>query len=181
MVDLETLDNVASAAIMSIGAVAFDPLSDKIEHEFYIVINTKSCVDAGLSLGKETMDWWAKQEPEARKVLSESRLSPVTLEEGLSEFTKWFKKVHGRWLWGNGASFDNAIMSHAYRRAGLEPPWDWWNDRCYRTLKEMADKSIKITRGGVYHNALDDAKDQAIHMQKFMGGRPVIEEDDIPF
>ena len=40
--------------------------------------------------------------------------------------------------------------------------WDFWNNHYYRTLKGLAPL-IKVQRGGVYHNALDDAKTQAAH------------------
>lgn len=48
------------------------------------------------------------------------------------------------------------------RAAGLEQPWAFWNDRCYRTLKARSE--LKIARTGTHHNALDDAKSQALHL-----------------
>ena len=170
MVDLETADNRPTAMIFSIGAVIFDPIGEGIIDEFYTVINSKSCKDAGLTVGTDTMAWWEKQDPKARSVISEATASLITLEQGLNNFSSWFKKCQGHWLWGNGASFDNVILGNAYDSVGIDRPWMWWDDRCYRTLKAMADPSIKIERDGVYHNALDDAKDQAIHMQRFIAG-----------
>mgnify|MGYP002792717163 CR=1 FL=1 len=35
MVDIETLSTAVNAAVLSIGAVEFDPMSGKIEREFY--------------------------------------------------------------------------------------------------------------------------------------------------
>lgn len=56
------------------------------------------------------------------------------------------------------------------RRAG----WEFWNNRCFRTLKGMAPH-IKTERQGTYHNALDDAKTQALHaikvLQHLKGGK----------
>jgi len=170
MVDLETLDTVATAAILSIGAVEFDPTSDKIGETFYITINTESCVEAGLSINPKTVEWWMGQAPEARKVLVEAKNSNVSLKSGMQQFTEWFNRRKAVYLWGNGAAFDNAIMSHAYRAVGLEQPWKFWNDRCYRTLKALAPEDIVFERIGTYHNALDDAISQAKHMQRFMGG-----------
>jgi hypothetical protein len=71
-------------------------------------------------------------------------------------------------LWGNGASFDNAIVAHCYKAVDMEPPWNFWNDRCYRTLKALACPVITQASSGVLHNALDDAKRQADHAQRIL-------------
>jgi hypothetical protein len=65
-------------------------------------------------------------------------------------------------LWGNGASFDNAILAHAYARCGATPPWKFWNDRCYRTVAALT--ATPRQQGGTHHNALDDARSQAEHL-----------------
>jgi len=168
MVDLETLDTIASAAILSIGAVEFDPVSDKIGKTFYQVINTQSCIDAGLTVNKDTVEWWMGQEARARDVLVEAKTATLTLKDVLEEFSSWWKNRDAVYLWGNGAAFDNAILSYAYRAVGLEQPWKFWNDRCYRTLKSLAPEANEIKRLGTYHNALDDAISQVKHMQSFM-------------
>ena len=68
-------------------------------------------------------------------------------------------------LWGNGASFDNAILSTAYELCELETvqPWRFYNDRCYRTVKSLYPE-VAMVRTGTYHNALDDAESQALHL-----------------
>ncbi len=65
-------------------------------------------------------------------------------------------------IWGNGASFDNTILEECFRRTALEMPWGYYNDRCYRTLKNLAP-NVKLERLGTFHNALDDARSQAAH------------------
>ena len=67
-------------------------------------------------------------------------------------------------VWGNGATFDNVILSNAYKAAGMEQPWKFWDDRCYRTVKGLLP-DIKIERLGTHHNAVYDAMSQARHLQ----------------
>ncbi len=66
-------------------------------------------------------------------------------------------------IWGNGADFDNVILTSAYKRNDLELPWRYTNNRCYRTLKSLYPE-IKLERSGTHHNALDDAISQANHL-----------------
>jgi exodeoxyribonuclease VIII len=88
----------------------------------------------------------------------------ATLPVALDRFTDFlqpvgFKRVK---VWGNGSDFDNAILSCCYGATGREVPWDFWHNRCYRTLKALRP-GPKLVREGTYHNALDDAKSQALH------------------
>jgi exodeoxyribonuclease VIII len=97
------------------------------------------------------------------------------LAEVLNAFTKFIgiENVGQVKLWGNGANFDNVILVNAYRRTGIKAPWQFYNDRCYRTIKSMF-KRIEMERSGTHHNALDDAKSQADHLVRILttiGGR----------
>lgn len=158
MLDLETMGTAGDSAIIAIGAVAFDSLS--IIGRFYTNVNLQSCIDLGMKVDGSTVIWWMGQSDQARSIFSDK--SPH-LNESLTEFTNWFNSVNGDEVWGNGASFDNVILSTAYNKAGLAQPWKFWNDRCYRTVKNM-NPSIKLNRVGTYHNAVDDAESQALHL-----------------
>ena len=156
MVDLETLGNGNDAVIISIGAVAFD-VDAGLGDEFYMNVDPQSCVDAGLKMDVSTVMWWMQQSDEARAAF-ETKGQPLELV--LATFSEWFPE--GATLWGNGATFDNVILGSAYRAIGVKQPWEFWNDRCYRTLKNLWPDS-KLARIGAHHNALDDARSQAAH------------------
>ena len=181
MVDLETVGNRAGCGILSIGAVYFDPFAldqkkplngrgvpNKFGAEHYEVVRLSTCDAAGLHRDQGTLDWWGRQSAEARKVLDVAGRARgnVPLKkalENLNDFLSTAGKKNVR-VWGNGASFDNAILAAAYAAAGVEAGWLYWNDRCYRTLKGMVPKdAVPLVRVGTYHNALDDAKTQAEH------------------
>ena len=161
MVDLETMGTRPSAPIVAIGAVWFD--ESQIHQEFYTTINLQSAVIAGAEIDPSTVSWWLSQEKAAQEALCldvGEGIRPAL--EAFSNYCEWHD-LDG--VWGNGASFDNTILSESFIRSGVERPWPFWKDRCYRTMKSTFP-NVTIDRIGVHHNALDDAKTQAAHLQK---------------
>lgn len=172
MVDLETLGTTPGSVILSIGAVEFSRAG--LGSEFYTVLNTEDCMDHYLAQEEGTKKWWGEQSHEARQVLRDAAdvKTSVPLKLGLTKFSEFLGKQKRQIaVWGNGADFDNALLAVAYKMADIPMPWEFWNNRCYRTLKNLVP-GPKLTRTGVYHNALDDAKSQAQHMVELMRGLP---------
>jgi len=170
MIDLETLSTRPTAAILSIGAVQFDPYSGKFGEKFYTTILTESCKTAGLSINQDTVNWWCGQGESAQKVLHDCmdfQTSP-TLSESLSDLSKFVKDNHLKYPWSCGAGFDIPILSNAYAVTKQQIPWDFWNARCYRTMKALF-RVDEDKFEGTAHNALDDAIHQAKHLCKIMG------------
>jgi len=169
MLDLETMGNGNSAAIVSIGAFKFDlhnpQAFEDIEdaQKFYVNVSLKSCVVAGLKMDPDTVMWWMGQDAMARSKLT---ASPMELQAALQHFAAFMNG--GYMLWGNGATFDNVILRSAYDALGMKTPWHYTKDCCYRTYKNIHGKQVAFTRQGTHHNALDDAITQALHLQKIM-------------
>lgn len=159
MIDLETMGTRPNAPIVAIGAVAFD--ANTLGPEFYTVVDLGDAVSEGAVIDPNTVLWWMQQSDEARAVF---KRDGEPLGFALGEFRQWICDLDLDGVWGNGASFDNVILSEAYRRLGTETPWPFWKDRCYRTVKNMFD--VPMGRIGVHHNALDDAKTQAMHLMR---------------
>jgi len=90
------------------------------------------------------------------------------LAASLEEFNE-FLATYGEnaVLWGNGSVFDNSILLAAARAVGMKLSVKFWNHLCYRTIKTM-NPDVKFKRIGTYHNALDDAKSQALHFVEIM-------------
>lgn len=168
MVDLETMDNVASSAIVSIGAVHCDLITGETGSTFYRVIDLKGQQKFGRTLNPKTIYWWLNQGDSARQALLIE--SKILLEDMCDKFNKWLWSLGPNpetiRLWGNGASFDNAILRHAYRQYGKELNIEYWNDRDMRTIvgfypRQLQEKWRRSNlRTGYHHNALDDAKYQ---------------------
>lgn len=161
MVDLETLDTRASSIILSIGACRVDWNNNEVSDPFYRVINIESCRAIGLTESASTRAWWDRQSEEAKSIFTDPC---IDIQDALIDFANYLrpfdhKKVR---IWGNGSDFDNTILIHAYDALGLDAPWRFYNNRCFRTVKSiMSHLIMDIKREGTYHNALDDAKHQA--------------------
>lgn len=164
MVDLETLGRRAGCAVLSIGAVEFCP-DRGLGKELYVVVNRPSQRELGLHEDPDTLKWWMSQSEAARQVLDDAeKATAVSVAKALAQLTTFLTPMGLRRVrvWGNGGDFDNAILAGLYGAIGQGPPWDYWNNRCYRTLKNLVP-GPKLKREGTYHNALDDAKSQAEH------------------
>lgn len=162
MLDLETMGNGPSAAIVAIGAVRF---GDGVTgDEFYERVNLESSLAIGLKMDASTVLWWMQQSDAARAELYRRDGCPIEL--ALEKFAAWLPPLDAQ-VWGNGASFDNVILNTAYRFAGKEGPWKFWNDRCYRTIKAL-HPHIKVEQRGTHHHALDDARSQARHLMQIL-------------
>lgn len=158
MIDLETMDTEPTAAIVSIGAVRFD--NSGINDKFYIIIDLQNAVDYGLTMSPSTVQWWISQ---ANKTDTFDSSKSNSLHVALASFAKWI--CENARVWGNGSDFDNVILSNAYNACGITVPWKYYNNMCYRTIKNLAP-DIKIDRIGTHHNALGDAESQALHLIK---------------
>lgn len=177
MGDLETLGHVPGFVILSIGAIAFDEagLCGDGDDGFYCVVHRPSCEEAFLSVSPETEAWWRRQAADAQEVLEQS-LNPAAslpLAVALERFNTFLGRFGGRKnvrLWGNGSDFDNAGLACAYDAVKIKPGWEFWNNRCYRTLKNLAPE-VNMDRDGTYHNAFDDARSQAKHAIRILEAR----------
>jgi 3' exoribonuclease, RNase T-like len=162
MVDLETMGLRPDAAIVSIGAVMFD--ANELGPEFYTPVCLEDCKRLGLTTDQSTVDWWAKQSEDARAAWSDEH-APMLLEV-MSAFTQFVRQEGGPdvLVWGNGAAFDPVLLESAYRVLDADPPWKFYNVRCFRTMKNVYS-NFPVPRQGTHHHALDDAKHQARVLQ----------------
>lgn len=161
MLDLETMGNGNRAAIIAIGAVIFNESGVK-EEGFYAQVNLETAVKQGMEMDTSTVLWWLQQSEQARSAFKGNEIAK-SLSTVLNDFAIWLEFFGDVQMWGNGAAFDNTILSAAYRKCGQVQPWKFWNDRCYRTMKSLFN-DVPVSRFGTHHNALDDARTQAWHL-----------------
>jgi exodeoxyribonuclease VIII len=177
MLDLETMGNGSNAAIVAVGAIEFDAATNTLGQRFYRVVSLETAVALGGVIDASTVMWWLRQSDEARKDICNDGLP---LRQVLAEFSEWLASLgEGVKVWGNGAAFDNVIMAQAYRRAGMPVPWQYQNDRCYRTVKAMRP-DVKMERTGTHHNAIADATSQARHLMDILTANAGIERTSKP-
>lgn len=163
MLDLETFGNGSTASIISIGAVKFDPNTmTRVDDSFYVAVDPESCAQYGLKIDAGTILWWMQPDQTGARE-DWLKTEKLDLASALEGFAMWFG-ANSMPVWGNGATFDNVILRNAYQVTGLECPWSFRHDRCYRTFKSIAP-AVEMQRVGQYHNVVDDAISQAHHLQ----------------
>lgn len=159
MIDLETLGTKAGCGLLAIGASSIN-----LEKTFYQKILPASNIKYSLKEQSDTIAWWQRQSVEAYQ---ESFSGTEDLLDVLGEFSDWFRTLGDPahiYVWGNGADFDLPILQAAYNAVGIPVPWNAFNGRCYRTLKNLYKDIKPRAFTGVKHTALADAQYQADHM-----------------
>lgn len=179
MLDLETLATSPDAAILSIGAVLFDPDQGRIANAeeggtFYRVIDLGNSREPGV-IDPRTVEWWMDQalkSPAAAEAVFKVG-GRVELGAALGDFAAWLlsrgctRESCREWrIWANDPDFDVTILASAYARYGIELPFSYKGSRSMRTLAELSGKFDLL--GGYEpepneckHNALADAVYQA--------------------
>ena len=157
MIDLETMGTRPGAAIVSIGAVIFDPRYGEVsEDTFYRELDWE---DQDRFICPETTKWWEGQSDEAKQ----AHFGLDSLDDVLNELAEWLPEDCK--VWGNGATFDITMLEDAYYQCEIEVPWKFWNIRDCRTVLDMYESkrggfNKAVNRQGA-HNALQDAIYQA--------------------
>lgn len=174
MIDIEALSTQLGAVVLSIGAVIFDPHSDRIGQSFAIRLPAQEQIDRGALVDVDTIQWWMDQSLEARQAAFQGPCAH-SVAQGLGKFSRFLQRIPAERLrlWSNGPSFDSAQLQLLYARfreplgAGNGWPVRYNADRDCRTLFELAypQGGIPIEDEGVAHNALDDAVGQARAVQ----------------
>ena len=164
MIDLETLATSSNAAILSIGAVKFDPFSEELKspdmESFYIRVDLDSCNELDLEVHDSTIEWWAKQSPEAQ----DEAFNPegrVTVQDAFNQLYKFCWGATR--VWSNGSGFDIVICENIFKKINKKIPWDFWQVRDVRTAFDLGidPQRPPITA----HHALEDAWNQAVGIQ----------------
>ena len=187
IIDCETLSlNIESAPILSIGAFLMGIINteedenprfwkqikdwDKINENFYQVINFKYQIASGRKDNKETWEWWNKVGGEAAKLLQESETTTNTLQQSLIALSAWIKEIENKVdsvvVLGNGAAFDNALLEIAYREYNLPIPWKYTHSLCLRTLyatfRLEKENTAGLTKSETKNTRIEILKDISI-------------------
>ena len=161
--DIETTSLDVTAAIMQLGAVAWNrqaETSDGIfildnengapqavaQEYFNMGVDLRSSFIAGLDFDKGTAFWWDKMDAAVKdEMLSPS---PIPVESVLSQFTSWVKNIQERvgaesvTVWSQGADFDCAILRHISSVFKVALPVKYQNFRCARTYAQEVGATL---------------------------------------
>lgn len=181
MVDIETLSTAVNAAVLSIGAVEFDPMSGKIEREFYRELDLSA--QKNRHIDASTVQWWVKQclvntdniafltKPDSHKniltfVLFELGSFITGNEDNYVERAEGYEKIA---LWACDPDFDIAILSDLYKEHNLPIPWKFSEHKSVRTVRMLTQiAGMEIPVHEADHNALNDCIRQAKEVSYFI-------------
>lgn len=159
MLDLETAATGARAMVLQVGLVAFYQHPDSVWDRLSVDIEIEAQEQLGRELDPGTMLWWLKQSAQARQIVLGSQ-DRMPLKDALDKIDAFINPDDR--VWGNGAAFDNTILTSLYDDMDRATPWMHYNNRCYRTFKALFGGSVDPhARMGVFHNGVDDAQYQA--------------------
>lgn len=168
MLDIETLGNGSDALILSLAAVEFFPSAheaDQIGRNIHYFIDPQSAARYG-KIDVSTVLWWMQQSDAARDMITSKGIERFTLPQALRNLREFVADGWVEGVWGNGATFDNVILSNAARACGQNPLWSFRADRDFRTLRWMTETLYLQVPDpdyeGTAHDALSDATWQAM-------------------
>lgn len=170
-IDLETCSLCPTAAVMSIGAVAWR--RDNTASPFYQLkdgkqdpasvfschIDLRSMFINGFAFDEKTAEWWKTKTDEAKASLLSSDsyelpCRPIDVAvKGLFEWIEDFKKEQGEQevcLWAQGSDFDIAILRYICYKFGIDMPLPHTGFRDHRTFIYEAARLICKARGWSY-------------------------------
>lgn len=183
--DLETCSTKVTAAIMQLGAVAWNRQAEKSddifaldgavkEEYFNMGVDMRKEFIAGLDFDPDTAAWWGSRE----QAVKDEMLRPQTLpiDEVINQFTNWIKMLQQRigaqsvTLWSQGADFDIAILRHISSVFHVELPVKYQNFRCARTYAQevgavLLDDPLEAARNpyAVYKAIPQYPKEARVH------------------
>ena len=183
MIDIEALDKRPTGIILTIGAQLFDPTSENLWAENSILdsisgdripseLNIRIDVDEQESLGRttdeDTINWWAKQSPEAQEEAFgvEDRFSlrdSLTVLSRMAEVCGPKKSVR---IWSKGPTYDIMMLENAMEQVGVRIPWSFWNVRDAITVYGLCPTLDTKKNGPISHRALDDCRRQIVQLRE---------------
>ena len=181
MVDIETLSTAVNAAVLSIGAVEFDPITGEIIRKFYYELDLSEQKQRHISAS--TVQWWFKQCAENQKNVelmtkSDPRKEHVMFslvrlgyfisgkDTNYAERAEGYEKLS---IYACDPDFDIAILNNLYEDYGLPSPWRYSELRSVRTIRELIKiAGMEVPHQEANHNALDDCIRQAKEVSYFI-------------
>jgi hypothetical protein len=157
MLDIETLGTSPGCCLVAVGCVEWS-VDDGVTDTWERSVDIESAQAAGLEIDASTLSWWLDQSAAAREQL-----------DGGDDIERVLRDLRGQVadageVWANSPRFDCAILRAAYDAVGLSPPWQFWEERDFRTCRgNLRDAGLwpDIDQDGTAHNAVADAEHQA--------------------
>ena len=171
IVDLETLDTVATAYAWEMGAVVVGPGVNRLWQSFSK--NISHVVKDWRTRSEETRAWTEEHGHIMESaVASQAGSDP---KEVLEEFVKWLDQFDNPMLWSWGKDFDFPILSMHAEKLGVKLPYRYTDVHCIRDLWQSQNPDAKESpTRHAKHRALEDAIAEAEVLQECLAKLPDI-------
>lgn len=181
MVDIETLSTAVNAAVLSIGAVEFDPFTRQILRTFYHELDLSEQENRHIDIN--TVQWWFKQcqeNPVNFDLMTKHNREKDGVTFALHKLGEFINggieyamtRVEGYEhvaIWACDPDFDIAILNDLYKEHNLPIPWRYSELRSVRTVRDLTKiAGMEIPKQEANHNALDDCIRQAKEVLYFI-------------
>jgi len=170
MVDVETLGRDADAPIVQIGVVRFNGYG--LHEEAGVGVTLASNEEIGQwGVEADTLTWWLEQD-NADDVLT----GGVGIEDALRTVSELANSADV--VWACSPAFDATILRHAYEQVGWRVPWQFYDLRDVRTVREESPHWPEREQEGTEHDALADARYQARCVRDYLAATEDEEDQD---
>ena len=165
--DFETCALCPTAAVMSVGAVAWR--GDAVQSPFFLNkegrgaaspivfyrhVDLRSMFVNGFTFDAATGEWWARQDRQAKQAVLDADECPLAaIDVVISDFFSWMNTVKESFgfddacLWSQGSDFDIAILKNICHKHDLSLPVCYKNFRDHRTFYMESARIICATAG----------------------------------
>lgn len=172
MIDLETFGLGQDAPVFAVGCISLDS-ADDMNAGYYQTVRPEGHPDF------DTIGYWLKQamdNPDAAaqavRAITHGKDYDAALHDLVAYIrTAWAMAYDGIGIspserqpitvWSKGSIFDIAILRKAMEHRGIEVPWHFRNERCFRTVEAVFGNGVDNPPNGTLHHALADARWQA--------------------
>ncbi len=157
MIDIETLGVSEDAVILAIAACNFN-MNGEVGSSFFSKVGLEDNLVHGRKIDADTLRWWSKQRNDLRTILLSGS---AFLEEALAELAIYMNSIVAttiRTVWSN-RKLDFVVLEHAYRKARMDCPWGYWQERDVATISELKPEikeEILLRWEGQAHNPVND-------------------------
>lgn len=155
LLDIEALGMRPGSAIIELGAVEFFPDAGTLGRSFEAMIKPQAPFTADL----DTLAWHRQKATWPRPFADGAH----AIGSALVEFEDWLAdggEVEAFWAWG--ATYDFPLLTAAYDFTGSPQPWQYWQQRCARSVWQLAFGDRRHDPRP--HRAVEDAKAAAVDL-----------------
>ena len=128
--DFETCSVAPDAAPMQLAAIVWNR-DAKGEHPFTedtfnVGIDLRTCITAGFSFDQDTIDWWSRQNEQAKRSVTDDECYAVNM--AFMQFCEWIGQMKLKYgadtvcLWCQGQDFDFPILKTIAKKFSLKMP-----------------------------------------------------------